>query len=229
MKYNDEQFDALLVQALESAAQREAMDLQTSPSIKQSIQSEQRIKNLIRRVEKQKKWQSKPLHKRVMRQVAAIFIAAILLVGTIYIIPDARAFVSGLLHTWFPDHFQYEITGETPNAKPEDMVIGYIPDGFDLTNEFTLEGINAYYMFETQTDNIHVDITASATRVHLDNEHSTFYQLVLDDGSVVDAYEASKAAFPSSVVKYFDDVGILITVTTTLDIDEAIAVIASIN
>jgi hypothetical protein len=135
MKYSDEQFDTLIVQALESAAQREAMELQASPPVAQSLQSERRIEALIKKMEKQKKQPSKPLHKRIMRQVAAIFIAVILLVGTIYIIPDARAFVTGLLHTWFPDHFEYEITGEMPHAKPEDMFIGYVPKGFDCQRQ----------------------------------------------------------------------------------------------
>jgi hypothetical protein len=230
MKYSDEQFDALLVRALESAAQREAVELQASPPITQSSQSERRIEALLKKAEKQKKQPSKPLHRSIMRQVAAIFIAVILLAGTIYIIPDARAFVTGLLHTWFPDHFEYEITGEMPHAKPEDMVIGYVPEGFTLTSELVLDGVLAYYTFENQEgDYVQIDIVTSSTRAHVDNEHNTFYQVVLEDGTTVDVYEVTDATFPNSAVKYLENFGILITVTTTLDVDEAIAVATSVS
>jgi len=226
MKYNDEQFDTLLVQALESAAQREVMELQASPPVAQSLQSERKIEALIKKAGKQKK----PLQRRIMRQVAAIFIAVILLVGTIYIIPNARAFVTGLLHTWFPDHFEYEITGEVPHAKPEDMVIGYVPEGFDLMDELVLEGVKAYYMFGDQTGKyVQVIITSSSTKGNLDSEHNTFHQVALDDGTAIDVYEATDKAFPNTMVKYFEDIGVLVTVVTSLGIDEGIAVIASIK
>ena len=86
-------------------------------------------------------------YHRFTRKATTALIAAIIAMSvtiTAFAVPATRDF---LIHNFF-DHSAYQLVNAEPNEVTDELIIGYIPEGFELTNEtknkteYTVDYIN---------------------------------------------------------------------------------------
>lgn len=116
----------------EAAAEAERFMLAHLPEIQEphvfSKRFERKMQKLLARAKH-------PIRYQVVRYVAAVLLAIIMLFGTVLAVsPEVRATVFGWVRSTFYEYFQYE-SENTPNSTREEYKLAIAPDGYNLLNE----------------------------------------------------------------------------------------------
>lgn len=137
------------------------------------------------RSEKHEKWKRKLFdkmrndryHRFATKTVRVMLVAAVLwaLLLTAFVIPSSREFII--------DNFDifstYKLTESNDNSVNGEITVGYIPDGFELTNKNNNSKLIAYdYMNEN--DWVTVSKLASSMKIEFDTETGNIENIIMD-------------------------------------------------
>ena len=145
------------------------------PAAERSKKHEKWKKNLFNKMRNDR------YHRFTTKTVKVMLIAATLcaLLLTAFVVPSSREFIV--------DHFdifsRYKLTESNNNAVDGKITVGYIPEGFELTNENVLERliINDYY--DSNGEFFIISKSSSSTEVDLDTEMGITESVVVNNTS----------------------------------------------
>ena len=101
------------------------------------------------------------------RRVAAIVAVSVILFGTIMVTNvHAREVVVRWLRQIFPDHVLYQFFGE-PEVDSHQYMIGWVPDGFDLIEQFDFDGYRMY-SYESENESFSVSFATIEDGFNID-------------------------------------------------------------
>ena len=107
-------------------------------------------------------------HRFTTKTVKVMLVAAVLcaLLLTAFVIPSSREYII--------DNFEifsrYQLTQSNDNSVNGDITIGYIPDGFVLTNKLESSKVISYEYFNSNDEIFIVTKSASSSQVEFDTE-----------------------------------------------------------
>lgn len=142
------------------------------------------------RSEKHEKWKKKLFdkmrndryHRFTTKTVKVMLVAAVLsaLLLTAFVIPSSREFII--------DNFDifstYKLTESNDNSVNGEIAVGYIPDGFELTNKNNNSKLIAYdYMNEN--DWVTVSKLASSMKIEFDTETGNIENIIMDSKTYI--------------------------------------------
>jgi len=216
MVKNDAEFDKLLTSALYRAAELDYIDSLSDEELEREVQPSPRFKRrmgaLLRNPNRYARAQRRPLYLKVLRSAAAVFVAiTVLFSGAMAVSPTVRAAVVSFVRTWYEDRTEYEIP---LRVLDEEWTFGYIPEGYELTDEF-LTDLQMVYFYK----NVHADrimIAISSGKQIVDNEHSDFRSTTIN-GHATDIYESNDPDYPSFLVMHDEVSGVFITILADVD------------
>jgi hypothetical protein len=226
---DDALFDELLTAALYRASE---LDNTTMPSddelnniIEPTAKFQHKMNKLINNPYKYvRNKQRTPLYN-IMRGAAAFFIAFTLLFGTTMAVsPTVRAVVIDFVRSWLTDRTEYWVPEKDVD---NEWTFGYIPDGFKLIAEQINEAV-IMQIYQRDEDLMYLTITISSGRQIIDNEHSDYYQTIIN-GRIADIYESNNPLYPSIIVMYEIVTNKLITLTSDLNLSELIKIAENIE
>ena len=228
MVKNDAEFDKLLTSALYRAAELDYIDSLSDEELEREVQPSPRFKRrmgaLLRNPNRYARAQRRPLYLKVLRSAAAVFVAiTVLFSGAMAVSPTVRAAVVNFVRTWFEDRTVYETPARDMH---QDWTIGYIPQGFVLVEE----EYNEFRFFNVYQDNDGnlIYITISSGKLIVDNEHSEFYEIIIN-GNATDVYESNDPEYPSIVIVHDETSGVFITLIAEIDAGELIRIAENIR
>ena len=220
---DDALFDELFIAALYRASE---LDYTTIPSddilngfLRPSAKFQYKMKKLINSPHKYLRNMQRTLMYKVTRVAAAVFITFTILFGTTIIIsPTVRAEIINFVRSWFTDRTEYWV----PEKDIDDRwTFGYLPDGFELIAEQIGEA--AIMQVYQRDDGIFITITISSGRQIIDNEHSDYFQTIIN-GRVTDVYESNDPLYPNIIVMFDYMTGKIITLISDLNLNELIMI-----
>ena len=171
---SDELFEVVLKQAVYDA---DKADLEELPSDEELNQAYPLPRKEFARLQKA---QTRGISVRAMlvRRVAIIAITALAVVfGGLMLHPDIRAGVSHIVVQQFEKFnlFSHDENGEVKHFKSvEDVTIGYLPEGYELSEEMEDESVRYYIYRKPENVNHYILISISLsedTDIGVDNEH----------------------------------------------------------
>jgi hypothetical protein len=171
---SDELFEVVLKQAVYDA---DKADLEELPSDEEMNQAYPLPEKAHKEFDRLQKAQTRGISMRTMiaRRVAIITITALAVVfGGLMLHPDIRAGVSHIVVQQFEKFnlFHHDENGEVKHyLTVDDVIIGYIPEGFELTNEIVNETRRTYCYVKGENDFILSIVLSAWTDVGVDNEH----------------------------------------------------------
>lgn len=132
------------------------------------------------------KMRNNKYHRFTRRSMRALIIAAIILsfATTAFAVPSSREYIIEK----FKDHFSYTVI-ETGNIDTvEDIVVGYIPEGFELSDINSSFGLVQEYRknnewFIINKDTIDIEINFDALDKETKNINGTEYLLFITDNT----------------------------------------------
>lgn len=170
----DELFEVVLRQAVYDA---DMEDLEELPPEEELNRKYPISKKDLKEFERLQKAQTRGISVRTMlaRRVAIIAITVLAVVfGGLMLHPDIRAGVSHIVVQQFEKFnlFSHDESGEAKHfLTVDDVIIGYIPEGFELTNEIVNETRRTYCYVKGENDFILSIVLSAWTEVGVDNEH----------------------------------------------------------
>jgi hypothetical protein len=148
----------------------------------------------------------------------------VLLIGVATTVsPSVRAVVTGLMRSWFSDRTSYVTTTK---QFIDNFAFGYIPEGFELVLHEDYE-TGSFHIYQN-SDSLTLNIVMSTGKQVVNNENSTHYERVLN-GRTADIYKSAESEYPNIVIIYDEPSGIIISITSEIDIDELIRIGECIN
>jgi len=228
MLMDDIEFEEILTAALYRASE---LDTENAPSdaeldnlVQPSPRFQRKIRALLRNPNVYARNQRRPVYFRVMRVAAVIFIVlTVMFTATIAISPTVRAAVVTFVRTWLEDRTEYYVPHSNLN---QDWTVGYIPEGFELIEE-------VYHFLQIELvygndENMEIYINISTGNQIVDNEHSDFYNTIIN-GNIADVYVSNDEDAPNIIVMIQDLTGVLITFVSELDISELLKIAENIS
>ena len=228
MYIDEARFERLLTAALQRAAE---LDIEEMPSdeeldkiIQPSPRFERRMRALLRNPRRYVKNQKRPVYLRILRHVAAVVVAVTTLFGaTMVISPQARATVIDFARSWYDDRTVYQV----PNVGiVGEWTFDYIPEGFTLLREMKNE-LQISRVYQNETDEL-IRITISAGQGVVDNEHSDFYQTIID-GRSADVYVSNTFGYENIIVLHDEPASVFIIIISSLEIEEMLEIAKAVN
>ena len=228
MRMTDAEFEVLLAAAVNRAAELDYAEIPSDDEIDKfiqpSAQAQQKMKALLRDPNRYVRSLHRPIYLKAMRFAASFLMTLLVLLGaTMAVSPTARAAVVDFVRSWFEDRTVYE----TPDRDlHSEWGFGYIPEGFELIDKFQTE-VHILYIYQDETASL-LTITVSREKQVVDNEHSEFYQVTINE-RLSDIYESNDPLYPSMIIIYDESSGLFVTLVSDLDITELIMIAESIN
>ena len=170
----DELFEVVLRQAVYDA---DMEDLEELPPEEELNRKYPISKKDLKEFERLQKAQARGISVRTMlvRRVAIIAMTVLAVVfGGLMLHPEIRAGVSHIVVQQFEKFnlFHHDENGEVKHyLTVDDVIIGYIPEGFELTNEIVNETRRTYCYVKGENDFILSIVLSAWTDVGVDNEH----------------------------------------------------------
>lgn len=172
---SDELFEVVLKQAVYDA---DKADLEELPSDKELNQAYPLPKEAHKEFDRLQKAQTHGISVRTMlaRRVAIITITALAVAfGGLMLHPDIRAGVSHIVVQQFEKFnlFHHDDNGEpTHFLTVDDVEIGYVPEGYEVTNQIVNETQRTLF-YRNEIHDFIISITLNAFHdIQIDNEHS---------------------------------------------------------
>ena len=222
----DMEFEVLLKKAVTRAAEIKYLsDMPPEDEIPEPSEHHQRrIKKLINNPDLYVKKLRRPIYLKVLQKAAIFILVVSVLFSTAMIHPTVRATVTNFVKTWFDDHTEYRVIGDSDSAIPTKIELGYVPEDFELESEI----YDTLYAGLTYISNdgryFSVEIVGDAGTVHSDNEHSIHYTQNINN-HLADVYESNHERYPSLINYYDDDKHLLISILGYNTIEELIHVL----
>ncbi|MDR0916098.1 MAG: DUF4367 domain-containing protein [Oscillospiraceae bacterium] len=224
---NDVIFEERLTNALLRAAELDyfpkADEIQNATP---SARHERQIRAMLRNPNAYAARLRRPLYKKILRTAAIIIVALSLALGAAMTVPQVRAAVVNFVRSWFADHTEYK-TGTQTESDVSGWGFGYIPDGYELTNERVGEQ-TALYVYENSDDLIVITISGNTGKLLVDNEYYEYYTTQIG-GAAADVYVSNEAGYTSSVVLYRERENVLIVIDAELDVSELVKIAENIT
>ena len=220
---SDELFEVVLKQAVYDA---DKADLEELPSEEELNQAYPLPEKAHKEFDRLQKAQTRGISVRAMlvRRVAIITITALAVVfGGLMLHPDIRAGVSHIVVQQFEKFnlFRHDENGEAKHfLTVDDVTIGYIPEGFELTDEIVNETRRTYY-YRNATNNFSISIVLAAwTDVGIDNEHE--YEIMIKNKREIHVSYNEEAQAGAIVIPGED---VIISVSGNLAKDELLKIV----
>ena len=220
---SDELFEVVLKQAVYDA---DKADLEELPSDEEMNQAYPLPEKAHKEFDRLQKAQTRGISVRAMlvRRVAIITITALAVVfGGLMLHPDIRAGVSHIVVQQFEKFnlFRHDENGEAKHfLTVDDVTIGYIPEGFELTDEIVNETRRTYY-YRNATNNFSISIVLAAwTDVGIDNEHE--YEIMIKNKREIHVSYNEEAQAGAIVIPGED---VIISVSGNLAKDELLKIV----
>jgi len=228
---NDIEFEGLLKRALVLSAELDYMgglpsDSELSLIIHPSKRLTGKMSNLIRNPKSYIKKTSRTALQRFLHSAAIAVIVISMLFGVSMLNPTVRAFVTDFVRSWFDTHTRYEIINDEAAIIPTNVVLEYVPNGFELVlEEYDSTGVVILYESDIE-EIIEIDILGTSDgKIYADNEHYDFYTIKADN-YIVDVYESNYIEkYPNSLVCYDEDKNLLISIVGDLEIEEILNIL----
>jgi hypothetical protein len=228
MPIDDTEFESRLTAALNKAAELDYMNMPADEELEQIIQPsakfQRRMRALFKNPSAYVKNQRRPLYMRILRTAAVFFITFTVILGAAMAVsPKVRAAVVDFVRSWFEDRTEYNTR---PGIVISGWTFGYIPDGFDLVANTSDEFQIVRVFRNERSETIFINIRTGSGII--DNEHSTFYQTTIN-GRIADIYDGNAAEDDNIIVLYDDSSGTIMTLTSSIVIDELIKIAENIQ
>ena len=171
---SDELFEVVLRQAVYDA---DMADLEAFPPEEELNRKYPISKKDLKEFGRLQKAQARGISVRTLlvRRVAIIAMTVFAVVfGGLMLHPEIRAGVSHIVVQQFEKFnlFSHDENGEAKHfLTVDDVIIGYIPEGFELTNEIVNETRRTYCYVKGENDFILSIVLSAWTDVGVDNEH----------------------------------------------------------
>lgn len=173
---------------------------QTNGAVTPSVVFDVRMRRQIRNFEVKKRITG------AMRKVAAVFVAIIGMYMLLFLInEDVRAYTIQFIRTYILGGYtSYEITGVVDERKAIGFEIGYVPDGYKMT-EKSLDKGYGYISYESEKGKwreIDLDYESIPQKQGngIDNEHSKCEKGRLENGRDCDIYRSNTIGYSSFVI-----------------------------
>lgn len=117
-------------------------------------------------------------HRFTTKTVKVMLVAAVLfaLLLTAFVIPSSREFMIEK----FDKYSVFQITKDNKNSPNGKITVGYIPDGFELVEEFESDN-QIMYKFANGEKYIMISKKASTTMINFDTESSKTEEIIIDN------------------------------------------------
>ena len=217
---NDEIFEALLKSAAQEAMKRE---MEAMPSCEELNKLYTPSDDLNKRVAKiidshERRYKNKRMIKSFMK-IAASF-AILLTISTIALmsVEASRIFILNTFINIRNDHVAFEFGQNGSSIGTNNIVAGYIPSGFELTNIYALETIAMLIYSNEHGEQIIIGhFTADSISLGVDNENRKFSIVYLNDQEAY-LFEALDVQDKNILVWYHGND--LFTITSTISVEE---------
>ncbi len=137
--------------------------------------------------ENHEKWKKKLFNKMrdnryhmfTTKTIKVMLVAAVLcaLLLTAFVIPSSREYII--------DNFEifsrYKITENNKNSVNDEIIVGYIPEGFELVNKQVSSKIIIYNYVDSKGQIINIIKSSSSIEVDFDTENIKFEDAVIND------------------------------------------------
>lgn len=228
MSMNDKQFNNLLIEALNRAAEIDYMDSLSDDEIDKLVQPsphfKNKMKNLLYNPNRHKRIKQETICLRVAKIAAAVVLIATVLFGaTMAVLPTSRAWFMNFIRSWYEDRTVYV----TPASEIDrEWNFGYIPEGFELADKIDLE-LELVYVFKNEYSSyIHIFISSGGMSV--DNENAVFSSITANERTI-DIYESISHEHPNIVVLHYEHFGGNITIISEIEIERLIEIAKNIK
>ena len=226
MKACDETLKNSLMEAMElDVARLKEQTAKTEPHTF-SPEFERSMEKLVRQVERKSKMRA------AFRYVAAVLVVTLLTGGIIFIGSDSlrASEMSISIREWFENFFTVE--DGTRGRKESDALfdksqIGYVPEGFELVNEFSSFSI-VQYDFKNQNDE-YIIIRASRDRSKLNIDNVEIESEVRINEAGYEYTRTCKDENYRDIVMWIDDNDIYYYLASTVESDEIIEIMNNIS
>ena len=117
-------------------------------------------------------------HRFTTKTIKIVLVAAVLfaLLLTAFVIPSSREFILDKFDT----HSTYKLTEDNNNSVTDEIVVGYLPDGFELQeqNRFDKQVVNIYS--SKDKDSFTIYKSSSSMKVEFDTENFKSEEIIID-------------------------------------------------
>ena len=173
---SDELFEVVLKQAVYDAEKAEQDELPDSEALNETYPMPQSLQDEIAALQKKK--HRRGTRSRLAKRIAIVAVSLLAVVfGVLMTQPEIRASVSHIVVQQFQKFalFRHDDNGEPKHyLTVDDVEIGYIPEGYELTSVIEDDTIRLYdyRSIEDTEQYVMIDIgLASNTDIGMDNEH----------------------------------------------------------
>lgn len=131
----DQELDQLMRRVLLDAAAENGSKIGHEQEFHASKQYKKEIQKMLRDPLSWAKRRSRPVWKRIVQRVAAIFLAVFIgLGGAMVVNPTVRAAVISWITEWYETHIVYRYSGEDIHGEMPQYGITALPDGYQETS-----------------------------------------------------------------------------------------------
>lgn len=220
----DKIFDIVLAEALKECMNEELEEVDrivADEKYELSPQFDRDMKKFINSVGRKDR-----IKKYARNCVKAVISAAAvfgIFFGVLLTQPSVFAAVQNVFRSVFDTHDRYEFVGEelTFDNFDNSFRLGYVPDGFSLSEGFYTT-INVALFYKNETDDITFEYgIANFISTSYDNEHNTYYEFE-HNGTDYHYYESNDKDFDSKLIWY--DEGYVFGIYAHLSKDELIKI-----
>lgn len=171
---SDELFEVVLKQAVYDAEKAEQDELPDSAALNKTDPMPQSLRDEFAAL--RKKQQRRGKHGRLARRIAVIAVSLVAVVfAGLMLQPDIRAGVNQIVVQQFEKFvlFHHDDNGEpTHFLTVDDVEIGYVPEGYEVTNQIVNETQRTLF-YRNEIHDFIISITLNAFHdIQIDNEHS---------------------------------------------------------
>lgn len=221
----DSLFEAMFRQAVIEIYEEELEELSASTGVHTfSELHNAKMKKLFRKASRQEKLTTAV--KWVQRSAAVIVLAFIMLLGTIFVSPQAKAAVEEFMMSFFDTHVKFDTNSPVPIEELEDLVPDYIPDGFVEVDRLDFAGMLELTYANSSNEKICISRMGATGSYSADNENHTYYT-INEGGMTYHIFEDEDVREISMVIWTVGDS--LFSIEATLEIDEILRIVKSIN
>ncbi len=199
-------FDLILTDALKESMkiEFEEIDKLTAEETHEfSPQFEKKMRKLINSIGR--KDRIKKFKRFAAKSVVVLSIVFTLIFGGLLTQPEVFASVQNVFRSVFDTHDRYDYVGEelTTENFDNNIRLGYVPDGYNLSEGF-YTSINVALYYKNETDDITFEYgIADFISTSFDNEHSSYSSFYYNDVEY-HYYESNDNDFKSRLVWYKD-------------------------
>ena len=185
---------------------------------------QRRMSKLIHNPEKYIKNYKRPVYLRILQRVAVIILVVSVLFSASMLHPTVRATVVNFVKTWFDDHTEYKVVGDSTSVIPMKVEFGYIPEGYTLEAE-NYDSLRVSIIYRADENKYLVlEIMGSQINANLDNEHMNHFTALVKD-TPVDVYESLDETYPSILLMYDEENNFYLEIMGFTSITELITVL----